>query len=104
MAAEQIGGMQYFMLTAAFTAFLMACFLFRGTSVWPLFDFILILGFHRLGYFIFTLFSNEAGFISDTLFGGKQLDNVPLFTICGVSLIIFIFGLLFRLTSGRRRV
>lgn len=100
--AAHTGGLDFLLLTAAITAFLMSCLLFKGATVWPLFDFIIILAFHRLFYYLFVLFSDETTFISETFFGGKQLNNVPLFIITGFTLILFLCGLLIKLTVRRK--
>lgn len=101
-AAASEEGSQFIILAAAMTAFLLACMLFHGATVWPLLDFILILGFHRIFYYLLSLFSRESDFINETLFGGRTPGSIPLFTLTSVTLIIFLFGILIRLT-GRRR-
>ncbi len=96
------GGGGFILLAAVFSAFLMIGLLFRGASSWPLFDFALILFFHRLVYYLFRLFSSESTFIADTFFGGKQELNIPLFTISGLTLILFLCGVLVKTTSKRK--
>jgi hypothetical protein len=97
------GGLEMALIVAVLTAFLLSCLLFRGSTVWPLFEFVLILSFHRVVYYLFGLFSREANFISEAFFGGTQLQHIPLITLSGLTLIVFLVGLLTKLTSGRKR-
>jgi len=90
------------LLTAAVTAFLMICLLYKGTTVWPLFEIILIIFFHRIVFFIIRLFDTEADFISETFFGGTPVQNIPLFTILALSVVLLLSGLLLRTTTRLR--
>ena len=102
--AANDGGTSFLILTAVMTAFLMACMLFRGASVWPLFDFILILAFHRGVFYLFSLLTEESDFISETLFGGKVPGDIHLILLSICTLVIAVLGILFRITgknSGR---
>ena len=96
------GGLQFLLLAAVMSIFLMACMLFRGATVWPLFDFILILGFHRAVYYLFGLMSKEKAFLSETLFGGSLPENIQLLFFAAASLIIIVLGVLIRITSRGR--
>lgn len=98
-----VGSMEDFLLmVTALTAFLVICLIFKGVTVWPLFEMTLILFLHRIALYIINLFSREADFISETFFGGSPVQNIPLLTIAGLSLLLLLCGLLLR-TSQRMR-
>ena len=96
------GGKDFLLLSIAFTVFLMTSILYRRASVWPLFNFSLILFFHRLIYYLFKLFSEESTFISETFFGGKQDLNMPLIAITSLTAIFLLAGILISITAGRK--
>ncbi len=102
--ASNKGGTDFIILTAVFTAFLMISLLFKGLSAWPLFDFTLIIFLHRIIFYIFRTFSKESDFISETFFGGKQGLDIPLFTIAGLTILLFLVAVLTRvsLRKGKR--
>jgi hypothetical protein len=102
LSAAEKGGMDFLLLTAAFTAFLVICLLFKGITVWPLFEMMLILFFHRIVFYILNLFTGEADFISETFFGGNPISSIPLYTILAMSILLLLSGLLIR-TSTRLR-
>lgn len=85
---------QYLVLTAVLTSFLMACLLFRGATVWPLLDFMIILALHRLVFYLFAFVSNETDFISETLFGGTAPGNIPMLSLAACTVLIVLFGML----------
>ena len=101
-SAADEGGIDFLFLCGAFTAFLVICVLFKGLTSWPLFEMILILFFHRLGFYLVALFSSEANFISETFFGGKPVPDIPLYTILALSILLLLCSLLLK-TSNRLR-
>jgi len=102
ISAAKDNKLSLLLLTAAVTAFLMICLLFKGITVWPLFEIILIIFFHRVVFFIIRLFTSETAFISETFFGGKPVANIPLFTILALSVVLLLCGLLLRTTNRLR--
>ncbi|MBI9107255.1 MAG: hypothetical protein JEZ04_10980 [Spirochaetales bacterium] len=100
--ASRESGINFVLLTAAITAFLMVCLLFKGVTVWPLFEMILILFFHRIIFYLIRLFSSEADFISESFFGGKTVADIPFITISALAVVLLLSGLLLR-TSNRLR-
>jgi hypothetical protein len=100
--AAKNGGTDYLLYTAVFAAFLMACLLFRGATVWPFFDIIMILFLHRLVFYLFRTFSNESDFISKTFFGGNFTESIPLFTLLALSAVILFSGILLKTTKPLR--
>ncbi len=99
--ASNTGGTDFIILTAVFTAFLMISLLFKGLSAWPILDFTLIIFLHRIIFYLFRTFSKESDFISETFFGGKQGLDIPLFTIAGLTILLFLAAVLARVTLRR---
>ena len=92
----------FILISAAFSLFLAVCLLFLNITIWPMFNIILILFIHRLGYFIFRLFTSELDFITETFFGGEIPFNLPLLTIIAITVLILIVGVLFRPYKPKR--
>ena len=101
--AARSGGSQYLIFTAVITLFLTTSMLFRGASAWPLLDIILILTFHRLIFYLFRLFTTEAGFITETLFGGNAPADIALMTMAAATALLLLSGLLLKLTGRRKK-
>lgn len=95
------GGMEFLLLCGVFTVFLMASLLFRNATSWPLFNFALILFFHRFIFYLFKLFSEEAEFISSTFFGGRSDINMPLITISALTAVLLLTGAFINISARR---
>ncbi len=93
---ESTGNKDLIFISAAFSLFLAVCLLFLNITIWPMFNIMLILFIHRMGYYIFRLFTSELDFITDTFFGGNIPFNLPLMTILAITVLILIVGVLFR--------
>ena len=96
------GGVSRLLYTAIFAAFLIVCLLFKGATVWPFFDIILILFLHRLVFYLFRVFSSESVFISETFFGGNFTESIPMFSLLALSAVILFAGILLKIMRPQR--
>ena len=102
ISAAESGGPYFLLLTAAATFFLVVCLLFKGTSAWPLFEMVLILGLHRIVFFVLRVIVTEDNFISETFFGGTRIESLPLLVLTALSALLLLAGILIR-TSQKIR-